>query len=75
MRKNAKNAVSGNDAAYTGRRVMKVTRCDRCGSIFENSTYTTIRVIKSINNQRDYDLCENCEKNLEEFLKVTKKEE
>ena len=51
---------------------MKVTRCDRCGSIFEYSTYVTIRVVKSNNNQRDYDLCEACEKDLKNFLKVTR---
>ena len=53
---------------------MKVTRCDRCGSIFEDSTYVTLKVIKSNNNQRDYDLCKECEGNLEYFLKITKKE-
>ena len=52
---------------------MKVTRCDRCGSIIEDNTYVTVRVIKSINNQQDYDLCKLCEKNLEEFLNITQK--
>lgn len=54
---------------------MKVTRCDRCGSILEDSTYVTVRVVKSINNQQDYDLCKLCEKNLEEFLNITQKGE
>lgn len=53
---------------------MKVTRCDRCGSIFEYSFYTTIKVVRSVNNQQNYDLCSACEKDLENFLKVTKKE-
>ena len=53
---------------------MKVTRCDRCGSICEDNTYVTIKIIKSINNQWDYDLCEKCEKKLEEFLKMIKTE-
>ena len=56
-----------------GERIMKVTRCDRCGSIFEDSTYVTVRVIKSVNNQQDYDLCKLCEENLEEFLNITQK--
>ena len=54
---------------------MKVTRCDRCGSIFEYSFYTTIKVVRSVNNQQNYDLCSSCEKDLENFLKVTRKEE
>ena len=53
---------------------MKVTRCDRCGNIFEYSFYTTIKVVKSVNNQQNYDLCSSCEKDLENFLKVTRKE-
>ena len=65
----------GNGATCTKRRIMKVTRCDRCGSISEDSTYVTIKVIKSNNNQRDYDICKECESNLEYFLKITKKEE
>ena len=51
---------------------MKVTRCDRCGSIFEDSVYVTIKVIRSMNYQRNYDICEACEKDLENFLKVTR---
>ena len=54
---------------------MKVTRCDRCGSIFEYSFYTTIKVVRSANNQQNYDLCSACEKDLENFLKVPRKEE
>ena len=54
---------------------MKVTRCDRCGRIFEYSYYTTIKVVRSANNQQNYDLCSACEKDLENFLKVPRKEE
>lgn len=61
--------------AFQGGGIMKVTRCDRCGSIFEDSTYVTIRVIKSNNNQQDYDLCKECENYLREFLRITRKDE
>ena len=54
---------------------MTVTRCDRCGRIFEDYFYTTIKVIRSVSNQRNYDLCQSCEKDLENFLKVPRKGE
>lgn len=53
---------------------MKVTRCDRCKCIFENQSYMQLKLSK-FNRQRDYDLCEACEKDLENFLKVTRKDE
>lgn len=53
---------------------MKVTRCDRCKCIFENQSYMQLKLSK-FNRQRDYDLCEKCEKKLEEFLKMNKTEE
>ena len=54
---------------------MIAVKCDRCGKLYENPEYTQdITVSKYIhpygNNQ--YDLCPECQKKLEEFLKGEK---
>ena len=54
---------------------MRVTKCDRCKRIFEDSVFVRIAVIKGIYNTRNYDLCEECKKELEEFLKMNDVEE
>ena len=48
---------------------MKVTQCDRCKKIIDNSNKVTVKDgQKQIQISREYDLCPACSRGLERFL-------
>lgn len=48
---------------------MKVTQCDRCRRIVEESTRVEIHDSqKSVQIAREYDLCDKCKAALEQFM-------
>lgn len=48
---------------------MQITKCDRCGKIIENGVGVTTRLSSSQSTML-VDLCEECEKDFNEFLKA-----